>query len=238
MRKICFVLLAALLFAACEKDYDNHYTIRRVASVQECKADGSEMRVSTYEYREDGLRISTTLDGALESVSYTRYVDNCEIETDSTVVDGVLVPNSVTSVYYRDYYRSMPDSVIVTDPSGAETVREEYSYDGTFYSIFTYKEGVHTDMKVIHSYTGCVSVDSYVWDAEKNEWKYVNKEETVTTYDSDLTTVTIYVDNKMTNKTIYQSLQNTVDFKRYKAADDGTWSMTSYGTYKYETITI
>ena len=238
MKKLSFILLAALCFAACEKDYENHYTINRVASVEECKADGSEKRVSTYAYPGDGVCITTTLDGALESVSYTRYVDNCEIQTDSTVVDGVLVPSSETKIFYRDYYRSMPDSVIVTDPSGAETLREEYSYDGGFYSIFTYEGGEHTEMRVIHSYSGCVTVDFYVWDAEKKEWKYVNKEETVTSYEDNLTIVTTYLDNKKTNKSIYQSLTNTVDFKRYVAADDGTWTLTSYGTYKYETITI
>ena len=93
-------------------------------------------------------------------------------------------------------------------------------------------------MRVIHSYSGCVTVDFYVWDAEKKEWKYVNKEETVTSYEDNLTIVTTYLDNKKTNKSIYQSLTNTVDFKRYVAADDGTWTLTSYGTYKYETITI
>ena len=61
MKKFSLILLAVLLFAACEKDNENQYTLKRLASIEEYSADGKTARVSSYAYNDSGYVISTTL---------------------------------------------------------------------------------------------------------------------------------------------------------------------------------
>ena len=237
MKKGLFVLLSLLLFAACDKEYDNHYTIERLASVTEYNADGSKMTVKSYKYYDDGYSVTTTMDDVLQGVSHFTYAEKLEIQTDSAVVDGVLKPSSVTTVYYHDFERREVDSVLTVNSAGEVTLREEFYYDGASYSVITYKDTVQTAKRIIHSYYGTVSADFYTFDTESGAWKYSYNEQTVTSTEYDLTTIMVYVDNQPTEKTMYQSSKESVEFKRYTYSDS-SWTMVAYGKYKYETITI
>lgn len=238
MKKFLFVLLSFLALASCERDYDSHYTIKRLSIITECDADGSNKRVGIYSYFDDGASVSTTLDGIPERVSRTRYIDNKEIQSDSTYVEGVLQPSQTITVYYRDGYRSIVDSVITVDPLGVEISRDEYEYNGGYYSIFTYESGVKTTWREVTDYYGNLTTKLYNWDADKNCWSFVNKEESITSYEDNLTILTIFVDGNFSEKHIYQSLGDLVEFKRYKSQGGDVWELVSYGSYKYETITI
>ena len=238
MKRIGLLFLSLVALVSCERDYDDHYTLKRLKTITECDADGSNKRVGTYSYYDDAISISTTLDDVPERVSWTRYVDNLEIQTDSAYVEGVLQPDQTITVYYRDALRSIVDSVITVDAAGVETVRDVYEYEGGYYSIVTYEAGVKTTRREVTNYYGNLSTSLYTWDTEKNSWKYIHKEENVTTYDETMTIVSIFIDNAFSEKHIYQSLGDTVEFKRYKAKGESDWELVSYGSYKYETITI
>ena len=237
MKKGIDVLLSLLLFAACDKEHDSHYTIERLVSVTEYNADGTQMRVKSYKYYDDGYSVTTTLDDVLQGVLHFSYADKQEIQTDSSVVDGVLKPSSVTTVYYHDFDRREVDSVLTVNSAGEVTLREEFTYDGSSYSVITYEDTLQTAKRIIHSYYGTVSADFYSFDTESGSWKYLRNEQTVTSSEYDLTTVVVYVDNLPTEKTMYQSMTEAVEFKRYTYSDSN-WTMVAYGKYKYETITI
>lgn len=238
MKKFGIILLSLLALASCERDNENHYTLKRLVSVTECDADGSNKRVGTYSYFEDGTSVSTTLDGVPERVSRTRYIGNKEIQSDSVYVEGVLQPEQTITVYYRDGYRSIVDTVIIVDPLGVEISRDEYEYEGGYYSIFTYESGVKTTWREVTNYYGNLVTKLYNWDADKNTWSFVSKEESITSYEDTMTIVNIILNDKFSEKHVYQSLGDLVEYKRYKAKGEEDWELVSYGSYKYETITI
>lgn len=238
MKRIAFALLALLLFAACEKDKQQQYSIQRISSIEEYTADGDTVRVSTYSYLDDGYIIRTTLNGELERVSRLHWDEMVQVETDSTVVGGVLQPSQTLIVYFRDINQSRVDSVVVRNGAGDKVSVDKYSYEGSWYIIDTYENDQTTARKVCSTISGSKSVQNYIYDTEAKDWKFVNKVETITSYDYDLTTVTTYVDNMPSEKTIYQSLGNKVEFKRYAHDGSSSWNLTGYGKYFYETLTL
>ncbi|MBO4465098.1 MAG: hypothetical protein J5748_00270 [Bacteroidales bacterium] len=238
MRKYAIILLALLVFAACEKEEKHQYEVQRISSIEEFSADGSIRHLSTYTYLDDGYIIRKTVNGELESVSRLLWDEKVQIQTDSIVVDGVLQPNRTYIVYFRDINQSSADSVVVRNGAGDKIAVDKYTYDTNWYSIDTYEAGQPTTRKVFSSFYGTQSVENYAYDTEAKNWKYVNKEETITSYDYDLTTVTTYVDNVAKEKTIYQSLNGKVEFKRYEHDGASSWNLTGYGTYFYETLTL
>ena len=235
--KAALVLASALLLASCDKDRENHYTIQRLAQVEESNADGSSKRVSNYTYFEDRIKVSTTLDGTPEKVSWTTYEGLQEKQTDSVFVAGVLQPDMTVTIYYQDISRSRIDSVVTRDAAGVETLRDVYSYDGNFYSIVTFEAGVQTTQRVISRYVTYTTINVYTYDSVANEWKFDRKEETTTEYDDNLTTITLWVDNVLKEKTIYQTLSGRIDYKLYIASGD-TLTLSTCGSYIYETLTI
>ncbi|MBO4605051.1 MAG: hypothetical protein J5667_00740 [Bacteroidales bacterium] len=238
MKKFSLILLAVLLFAACEKDTENQYTLKRLASIEEYSADGKTARVSSYAYNDSGYVISTTLNGSLESVSSISYEGNREIQVDSLVTEGVLQPSQTITVYYSDSYRNQIDSILVTNPAGEVTQVDDYTYDGNFTTIVSYVSGVKNTMKVVYSYFSTISTTTYTYDTEADDWKYVSKEETSTSYDYDLTIVTTLLNGVPSEKTVYQTFGHKVDFKHYSTPDGSTVTLTSYGSYIYETIQL
>lgn len=238
MKKYAFILLALLVFAACEKDNKQEYNVQRISSIEEYSADGSTRRLSAYTYLDDGYIVRTTVNGALESVSRLAFGGKLQVQTDSTVVDGILKPNKSFIVYYHDDYQSTIDSVIVKNGAGEKISKDEYIYGSDGYTVITFEAGAESTKKVYSSFSGINSVLNYVFDTEANDWKYVNKEETISSYDYDLTTVTTYVDNAPKQKTIYQSLNGKVEFKRYEHDGASSWNLTGYGTYFYEILTL
>ena len=236
MKKIAFVLLALLALASCGKEEPQQYKVQRISSVEETFSDGS-VRVSKYTYTDDGYVITRKVDDALESVSRLSWRGNLEVHEDSTVVEGVLQPSRTLTIYYRDSNLSMIDSVVVKNPAGETTMLDEYTYDGTWYTVVTTEAGVKTTMKVYSTFYSTQTVQNYTYDAETENWKYVSKEETITTYDNDITIVTAYLDNVPTDKTIYQWLNGNLDFKCYEYSAS-SWNLVSFGTYYYETLNV
>ena len=126
---------------------------------------------------------------------------------------------------------------MVKNPAGEKTALDEYSYDSSSYTVVTTEGGVKTTMKIYSSFYSTQTVQNYIYDAEAANWKYVNKEETITSYENDLTINTTYLDNQPTEKIIYQWVKGNLEFKCYEYASS-TWNVTSYGTYYYETLYI
>ena len=236
MRKYLFVLLALLVFASCEEKEPQQYSIQRLNTVEETSADGSSKRVSKYTYFDDGYLIRTTVNGALAETCRLVFKDNLEIHSDSTVVDGVLQPSGSLTVYYMDSNRSMVDSVVTRNPAGETISVDEYSFDTSFNTIITKEGGVKTKMRVISSYYSTQTTQNYVYDTETEDWKYVNKEETITSYDHDITIVTYYVDNLPKEKTMYQWQNGRMEFKTYTYDGVSSWTLTTSGFYSYETL--
>lgn len=236
MKKYLIVLLAILALASCGEKEPQQYSLQRVDTYSETSADGATKRVSTYTYIDDGYIIRTKVNDALTEVCKLTFKDNLEIHTDSTVVEGVLQPNGTMTVYFRDNARSMVDSVVTRNAAGQTTSVDEYAYDGSWYTITTTENGVKTRMRVYSSYYSTQSFQNYVYDAEAEDWKFVNKEETITTYDDDLTVVTHYVDNLPTERTVYQWMNGRMEFKSYEYDGSSSWTLTSYGYYSYETV--
>ena len=238
MKKIGLLVLSLLALASCGKEYENHYTLKRLSSIEQSNADGSSKRVGTYTYYEDGFSIKTTLDGTPESLTRVRYTANLEIQADSIYVAGALQPESITTSYYRDGYRNILDSLITVDPAGVETYREDYEYDMNSYVLIITENGAQTTKKQVHNFYNTVSAEIYTIDEETGGWKYDRKEETVPSYDEDITTVTLYVNGKAAEKSVYQNQPEVIKFMRYISEDGIAWTLTATGMYVYETVTI
>lgn len=236
MRKYLFILLALLVFASCEEKEPQQYSLQRLNTVEENSADGSTKRVSKYTYLDDGYLIRTTVNGTLTETCRLVFKDNLEIHTDSTVVDGALQPGGTMTVYFRDNARSMVDSVVTRNPAGEKTVVEEYTYDGSGYTVITTEAGVKTKMRIYSSFYSTQTFQNYVYDTTAEDWKFVNKEETISSYENDITIVTYYVDNLPKEKTVYQWLNGKMEFKSYLYDGESSWALDTYGFYSYETI--
>ena len=263
MKKFPIIILAIAALVACEKDNENHYTVRRLASFEESNADGSEKRVDTYTYDENGYSVESTLDDVVTSlVKYSDAGDSLVVTT-SKAVDGSLQLYSTAVTTYLNESRNDISSVKTVYEDGSPTRLETYAYENSICTVTVTEGGAPVSMREITSLYNGTTVSMYDYDSEADEWVYAGREDYVYSdylhntlashstynsedilqetelysYDQDSTTVITYVKEIPTLKSVYVSSGLRVVFQRYKA-NGSSWTSTSNGCYIYEYVTI
>ena len=262
MKKLFVVLLALATLVGCEKDHETHYTVRRLVSFEEANADGSQKRVDTYKYYEDGYSVESTLDGVVTGLVRYSDVGDSLVVTTSKPVDGTLQLFSTAVTTYLNEYRNDISSVETVYADGSPTRLESYVYESTVCTITVTEGGVPVSQREISSLYNGTSISMYDYDAEADEWVYAGREDFVYSdylsntlishstynaedilqeadlysYDEESTTVITYVKEIPTLKTVYVSSGVRIVFQRYKA-EGSSWTTTSNGSYLYEYVT-
>lgn len=263
MKKLSAILVFVAVLASCERDYENHYTVRRLSVFEESNVDGTSKRVDTYTYHDDGYSVESTLDGEVTSVVRHRDVGDSLVVTTSVGSEGSLVLFSTAVTTYVNEYRANISAVKTIYADGSPIRLESYVYEGSVCTITVTVGGMPVSMREVSDINNGTSISTYDYDPGAGEWVYSGREDVVYSdflrtnltsrntydaedvlvsselysYDNETTTVITYEKNIPTLKSVYVSTGPRIVFQRYKS-EGGPWVATSVGSYLYEYVTI